>query len=234
MDANDFRLDYFQIYRLDNPVYLTARRLAGRTAEIQGQFDEEPVKRTLEIYRQFADRVMKNEEKLYNPHAHLNCYALRASPIKPVRRTVWVANQFGEEQVIQIREPIAVMVPARKRVKAANEWTPRTELDHYLVYQVVRAKTVDAVVKLSDQFGVRKTRVYHPIAFAVPVSKRRPEHESKIINPEAHLTIYLIDKSEDMDVVLDTADQFYSYRLRKLGLGHLLAVPSKKLDWKLG
>lgn len=233
MNAKDFGLDYFQIYGLENPVNLTLRRLSLRTALLRGQFDEEPEKQVLERLTLFADRVEKNEEGLYDENAHLTNYALRRSTAStPVRRWVWISNQFGEKQELLLREVLSLLVPAQKKIRPRGTWSPRTKLDHYLVYRVIEGKPVETpYIGLKDQFGVREARVHYPIAFAVPVWKKH-EKEYGILNDRAHLTIYTLGTSRDPSFVIDTLDQFFGHRLLRLGPARYLAAPSEKLDWK--
>lgn len=232
MNAIEFRLDYFQLYNLEQPVNLASRPLAARTAELKGQFDKVPERYRLEWLFGFADRASKNGEKLYDPNAHLTCYAVRGpTNIQPIRRHVLVANQFGKEQELEIREVFALMVPCVKRIRPQGPSSERTKLDHYNVYRVTQGRPVEGPpIKLADQFDTRETRVYKPYAFAVPVWKKHGNEEFPILNP-AHLTIYWVDSSRDVPTEIDTLDQFFTHRFLKLGVSQLLAVPSKKLRW---
>lgn len=236
MNAREIGLDYFQIYNLEYPVDLP-RRLpsAARTCWLKDQFDQEPVQSRVDLLNRFADRVSKNGEPLFDKNAHLTCYRLIRPPRESlIRRSVWVANQFleGREQELQIREPLGLMVPARKRMPR-GEWSRETKLDHYKIYRVTRGRPINATVTLEDQFGRRKTWVHYPVAFAAPVWKKR-EREFPILNDHAHLTIYTVDASEDVPVTIYILDQFFPSRpLRlRLDVSYLLAVPSKKLGWE--
>ena len=53
-----------------------------------------------------------------------------------------------------------------------------------------------------------------------------------IHNHEANLTIYKVTPSQDMPDVIDVRDQFGVHRCLKMGQSYLLAVPSKKVEWK--
>jgi hypothetical protein len=256
MDAADFRLDYFQIYDLEKPIDLSDRRVETRIIELQGQFDKAHEKATIESLDKFADRVSKNDEELYDKNAHFTWYSLqyRERPI-PMLRRVLVANQFTKEQEQELRiyGVIGLLVPAGKRwekdVKGKDVeerirlFSKSTHLDHYKVYEVIEGQAVDHFsVTLEDQFSRREATVDRPVAFAVPVWKRHGEEEFAILNEDAHLTIYEVDKSKDVQPAIETSDQFllveegnfFRPEGLRLGASHLLAVPSRKVRWKEG
>jgi len=230
MNAIEFRLDYFQIYELERPISI----LRTTIVELRGQFDKEYAKARLISLDKFADRVSKNGEDFYDKNAHLNWYSLRQPNIPNRRRLVIVRNQFyPQEQELLIYRLVGLLVPAQKRIYPSRKFSPITELDHYKVYRVIEGQRVDRPpVKLEDQFGGREARVYEPYCFAVPVFKKYRDKEYKILNKDAHLTIYKATPSKDVPAVVDTRDQFAARRGLKLGPSYLLAVPSKKVDWK--
>jgi hypothetical protein len=240
MSAVDLQLDYFQIYDLEPVVSLRGRRLATRTVALRGQFDEEPETGVLTGLIRFADRVSKNGERLYDKGAHLTWYTwVRPLIRRPRWRRVQVSNQFAEEQELHIREAAGLWVPARKKILPDGAWSEKsTRLYHYRVYRVAWAQEVKyPSIELEDQFGGRKTRPLYPVAFAVPVWKKREGQSEPMPDGApgaAHLTIYRVEPSEKLSVKIATRDQFYAFRSLKLGASELLAVPSQKRGWEEG
>jgi hypothetical protein len=226
MNAIKFELDYFQIYDLDKRVDVyNSRKWVG----LQDQLDEHREKARLIALTRFADRVSKNDEELFNKNALLTWYQLW---YPPVNRPIWhlqITNQFSPEgQEILIREVVGLLVPARKRIHPMKRYTALARLDHYKVYRVIEGQPVDQpTVTLADQFGVRSTRVYWPVFFAVPVQKFY-RVETPIINKRAHLTIYKVQPSRNLPKVIDTKDQLFTRRGLQLAFSYLLAVPSNK------
>jgi hypothetical protein len=150
-----------------------------------------------------------------------------------VIRHVTIANQFTQEQELEIHQAIGLLAPARKKLSGRKRWSEETKLDHYKVYRAFGPQVDWPPIRLADQFGKRQTSVYYPVAFAVPVWKEHKER-FEILNKDAHLTIYRIDTSRDLPIVIHTLDQFFPLYDLKLGVSRLLAVPTKKLDWKEG
>lgn len=235
MKAVELKLDYFQIYDLEEVVDLSRRPRAERAVELKGQFGEE--KGRIERLVRFADRASKNKEDIYDPNAHLLGYRFaRATTVRSRWRRVWVANQFTAKQELHIRGASGLWVPAQKRIRPKGRWTETTGLFHYLVYVVAWAEPAEyPPIVLEDQFGRRETRPMYPVAFAVPVSKRRVGHTEPVDDipgDAAHLTIYRVGRMKDSRAEIDARDQFYTHRLLKLGTSERLAVPSVKLEWK--
>ena len=116
MQAVDLKLDYFQIYDLEEVVDLSGRPRVERTVTLTGQFGEE--KGRIERLVRFADRASKNKEELYDPNAHLLGYRLtRMTTVRSRWRRVWVANQLTDKQELHIRGASGLWVPAQKRIR---------------------------------------------------------------------------------------------------------------------
>lgn len=239
MNATDLQLDYFQIYDLKEVVDLKPRPVAPRTAWLRGQFDKEAEKGVLTALIRFADRASKNGEKLFDENAHMTGYTwARPATLPSPWRRVWIANQFTEKQELHIRAAVGLWVPAQKRILPNGVLSPKTDrLHHYLVYEVAWAQPMKCpVIKLEDQFGGRETKLLYPVAFAVPVWKKREGQTVPMpagAPGAAHLTIYRVERSKDLSISIATRDQFYGFRLN-LAFSERLAVPSKKLQWEVG
>lgn len=231
MNARKLQLDYFQIYDIEIPK--DVRELSPKV-RLRGQFDtEEGEWAKPQFLKKFANPVSKNGEPIFDKIAHLTWYNMNSTD-PAVLRNVTIENQFGK-QVILTYDVRGLLVPALKRKPGSVFPRPtKLKLDHYKIYRVINVKRVDKSVKLEDQFHKREATVYHPVAFAVPVSK---EHHGKVFpihNSKAHLTIYQVEQSKDMPDMIDARDQFGLHRYLKMGVSYLLAVPSKKLEVKEG
>ena len=230
MNAKDMKLDYFQFYDLEEPKVLGE---LSPLITMKGQFDEDhPEWARPRLLRRFGNPVSKNGEPIFDKNAHLTWYKISSSD-RRVRRSVTVANQFWKKgQGLVIYDVVAMLVPAQKRMPR-GEFTKPAKLGHYKVYQVINEQQVGSPpVKLVDQFEEREAQIYRAVAFAVPVTKELHGKEFPIQNPKAHLTIFSVSRSDDMPNVIDARDQFGTYRNLRMGASYLLAVPSKKIDWK--
>ena len=219
MNAQELKLDYFQIYDIAN-------QRVRYSVTLQGQFDQEPKKSELVILDWFANTVSKNGEPIFDRNAHLTCYYLY-QPIPEPTRVVLLENQFGTQE-IYIGHIRGLLTPAEK-IERGSEFPDK--LDHYKIYRVLDGKPVDRGVKLKDQFGTSEAKVTYPYAFAVPVKK---EHVGKVFsvhNERAHLTIYNISHREIAKKSM-VRDQFSRrYRYVEIIRSILLAVPSVKVKW---
>jgi hypothetical protein len=228
------KLDHFQIYNLENPVDVTQ---AGVLVGLTGLFDDEVEQvAKLGIMIRFADRVSKNGEALADPLAHFTIYTLPWKTDPRVIRQVTIKNQFiTGEQELEIHEVVALWAPAQKQLGPGRKkpWSLKTQLDHYKVYEAHNGQPgVHDKIDLKDQFDSRQNvRVYYPVAFAVPVAKKYKE-QGVILNDDVFLTIYAIDTSKDLSVVINTLDQFWPRYDLRLGVSRLLAVPTKMVSWK--
>lgn len=238
MNAKEFKLDYFQFYDIEIPKDV---RELSPLVRLQGQFDEEePEWAKPQYLKKFANPVSKNGETIFDKNAHLTWYDVTSSDPK-LSGSVKVANQFYEHgQEFGLGAVVAMLVPAQKRetrdvFTRPEVFTKPTKLDHYKVYLArfrQQSSQLDPVI-LKDQFQKRNdVYVYNPTFFAVPVTKDNNGKVFPIQNPNAHLTIYQVAYSKDMPNVIDARDQFGTHRYLKMGVSYLLAVPSKKVEWK--
>ena len=219
MNAQDLRLDYFQIYDV-------ASQWAREKVLLKDQFDEEPEKGLLAFLDWFANPVSKNAEDLYDKGAHFTAYYLYQSVPDPTR-LVYFENQFGQQKVI-IGSPVRLLVPAAKRTREGTLYS--RELSHYKVYQVLQGEPPKKEVTLRDQFGGSEAVVLSPYGFAAPAEKEHEGRKFPITNEEAHLVLYKLGPRR-MSKGITVADQFGKYYVG-IYMVYLLAVPSIKLEWK--
>src|SRR6476660_6127379 len=160
MTAKELKLDYFQIYDLEN-------RPAAGNILLQGQFDDKRLKMQVALVDFFGNPVSKNDEPLYDKNAHLAWYR-GVQPSEPPRRVV-LENQFGKFD-IRTGTGYGLLVPTQK-VEPGSVFP--NELDHYKVYRLLDVEEVpQKVLKLRDQFGSDEVKLRLPLFFAVPVTKR--------------------------------------------------------------
>ncbi len=219
MTSKELKLDHFKFYDVAN-------QRVGVRVKLQGQFDKEPEGVELTYLNLFANPVSKNGEPLYNKYAHLNWYDIFDPAPDPIRNVV-VGNQFAKKQEIYTGRACALLVPTWKVEKGSK--LPKG-LDHYKVYQVLRARDDEPKVKLKDQFGSDNPEVYAPAFFAVPVTKWAGGKTYKIQNAKTHLLIYKIEPRRN-ERTIKTYDQF-GRRYVHVRYSVLLGVPSLKLKWK--
>jgi len=219
MTARELKLDYFQIYDLEN-------RPAAGNILLQGQFDEKRLKMQVALVDFFGNPVSKNGEPLYDKNAHLAWYR-GVQPAEPMRRVI-LENQFGKFD-IRTGTGYGVLVPTQK-VEPGSAFPQ--ELDHYKVYRLVDVEEVPhTVVKLKDQFGSSETPLRLPLYFAVPVTKRHETKDFPIRNKSAHLLIFSINV-RNVEKKISLRNQFSRGASVNVVRSVMLAVPSLKREWK--
>ena len=218
MTAKELQLDYFRFYDVAN-------QSADFVVGLQGQFDKRPEKNQLTHLNHFANPASKNGEPIYDKNAHFDWYDLYDPSPDPTREVAY-KNQFGESKLYTGRAS-ALLTPAQKH-EAGSRFPDK--LDHYKVYQVLQGEALETAILLEDQFGADEVRIYHPIFFAVPVSKWWEGEESRVQNEKAHLVIYRVFPGAAEKTVKVT-DQF-GRRDVQVFRSVLLGAPSVKLGWQ--
>ncbi len=102
-------------------------------------------------------------------------------------------------------------------------------LDHFWCYRVT-STAVNEVVQTLDQFDstAQQTNIGVAYRFCNPVKKRHGDKTSKIIDPNAHLTMYVIGDGGSLLLRADVTNQFGKQRLKVYGPPTRFAVPTKK------
>ena len=100
---------------------------------------------------------------------HLECYS-----IKPEQRftplSVTVETQFGTHVGVLAKKPIRLCLPAKK-TGGGTDPLPPTAVRHFLCYKVKFRFRANTDVRLTDQFGILRERVFRPQLLCTPVEK---------------------------------------------------------------
>jgi len=100
---------------------------------------------------------------------HLECYS-----IKPAQRfnsrLVTVETQFGTHTAVFVKKPIRLCLPAKKTGGGVDPLPP-TAVPHFLCYKVKFRFRANQDVRLTDQFGTLRERVFRPQLLCTPVVK---------------------------------------------------------------
>lgn len=219
MTAKELKLDYFQIYDLEN------RPAVGNIA-VQGQFDQRRLRMQLALVDFFGNAVSKNGEPIYDKNAHVAWYR-GVQPAEPMRRVI-LENQFGRFD-IRTGTGYGLLVPTQK-VEPGTAFPE--SLDHYKVYRLVDVEEAPRpTLRLRDQFGASEALLRLPLYFAVPVTKRHDAKDFPIHNKTAHFLIFGIT-ARDVEKKITIRNQFSRGTSVKAVRSIMLAVPSIKHEWK--
>ena len=216
-------VDHFKTYYAEgmpNPI--------GEVVDLEDQFGA--VQALVDSAVFFCNPVEKLHAGLptpiLNPDHHLTLYNIfHEAP--PQTWRVEVDNQFGTQE-LYVSDPVLLAVPTQKLDSAGHE--PPVGLDHFLLYDVIGAEPVDAVVDLHDQFHDEQgVLVTVPVYFANPVQKTHgAAGVTPIENPEAHLVFYEILEGGHFETQVSVDNQFGPQELGVYDPCYL-AVPSLKL-----
>jgi hypothetical protein len=214
----------------------------GEEVLLEDQFTEgwlaEPLSATVATPYLFANPASKGYGDAYtpigNPNNHLTLYWIDSTE-GPMLWDVTVSNQFGASQELYAAGPYWLGVPTKKGAEP-----PPEGLDHFLVYQVVdySGTAPDAAVQIGDQWIPNEPRhVTAPILFANPVKKTHGTEVAPIMNPDDHLTFYLMDGGDFVMPELLIRNQFGEQWLYVEQHPYpdydYLGVPSDKIEWTL-
>ena len=163
-----------------------------------------------------------------DPDLHWVLYDIREeSP--SVDKTIQIANQFGDDQVLDLTYRDVLAVPSQKNVP------PTPPLDHFKCYQILpEAPLMVEDVEVWDQFheDYVYTWVMEPWMFCNPVDKVHGTVETSS-NPDNHLTVYKLHGETLTDWWTVTVDnQFSDAAVPQTLLVYgpvALAVPTQKV-----
>jgi hypothetical protein len=215
-------LDHFKCYSAEDVTELPI----GEDVYLEDQFGA--VNATVELATAFGNPVEKLHGEVMTPilypDHHLTIYDIDCA--ESHTWTVEIDNQFGIHG-FTVFGPVALAVPTQK-----EGHDPPLYLDHFLLYGVIGAEPVEAVVDLNDQFGYEPAvYVTQPVFFANPVLKIHGETLTEIVNPEAHLVFYEILGEAFSLPELQVVNQFGSQTFEVYDPA-FLAVPSLKLYYE--
>jgi hypothetical protein len=176
--------------------------------------------------------IGKGKYDILHADRHLTGYRLETRENKP--RVVKVTNQFHQKGVQwTLGPPKYLLVPAEKRLGGGTKpKEPKDpKINHFLCYEVTKAKALTLDVKLQDQFdknvlGGRKENIYKlvPIYFGLPAKKGKEGSADS----ELHLAIYIL--LERPQIKISVGDQVGGGANLEIITNRYLAVPSYKQD----
>ena len=182
-------LDHFKCYTIENGEFLwdyvyVEDQFIALEAEVGRAYSFcNPVKKTYE------DEVTE----INNYDHHLTTYGLVYEGVEnPQKWSVQVDNQFGVQQMI-VEGPKGIAVPTQKLEPGGHG--PPVGLDHFMLYDVVHATSVDVHVDLDDEFADHSgVLVTSPIMLANPVRKTDAAGMVTDIQMGEHLVFYYISQ----------------------------------------
>jgi len=150
---------------------------------------------------------------------------------------VWVNNQFGDQQWMTVKGPVALAVPTWKLYPGEHD-SP-FGLDHYALYEVTEHEFQGLPVVLLDQFieliEPLPADVLEPAYFAIPVEKTKlPDGDpTEIVNDTAHLLFYKVFPPVLPwgDIVVINNQLVYDDDVLLVSELQYLAVPSVKASY---
>jgi len=212
------QLDHFKCY-------LTTDKAVNKSVVLHDRFGTSPA-RVLKPVRfcNPADKSHGNYNSgISNPDAHLKIYKLKTGKERSPKTAV-VANQFGTLQTLKVVRPDVLAVPTQKLPH-----NPPVNLDHYKGYRV-RGTSINATVRLKDQFNITTTMpleavvVMKPVWLLNPADKEHNQVLTRAMYPNQHLVCYTITP-QNIQKTVEVDNQFGKEKL-DLKLSDILCVPS--------
>jgi len=225
-------LNHYLLYYVDEADWAEFPSVEGVNLKDQFIPDGEDV--TVKGPYYFANPVKKtvvengDVAKIEDEDLHWVLYDIRADQPTSIDKTIQIANQFGNDQILDLTYRDVLAVPSEKNVP------PTPPLDHFKCYTTLPQPPLEWGVNLLDQFhsdyfdGV----VMDPIMFCNPVDK---VHGSVTIssNPDNHLTVYKLIDTPDNWYTVTIDNQFNDAGAQQTLTVHgpvALAVPTQKLE----
>jgi hypothetical protein len=158
---------------------------------------------------------------------HYVFYAIEDIEHESIDKTIQIANQFGDDQTLDLTYRDTLAVPSQK----IDWWQP---LDHFKCYWA-EGPFLDVQVQLEDQFITDWlgepliATVGEPYLFANPVNKWHGEVFTPISNWNNHYTFYDIYHEETPQMwEVEVTNQFGIDQFLLVGGPSWLGVPTKK------
>ncbi|UCG50538.1 MAG: hypothetical protein JSW58_10035 [Candidatus Latescibacterota bacterium] len=204
-------IDHYKTYETLGPTILGPYTLRDQFGEV--------VVTSLRLAK-VATPVAKNNQEICDPTAHQTWWDfLFPQPNRMIR----AQNQFGTHDWM-LGDARYLLLPALKNEPAGQ---PPPELNHYLCYEA-QGPTLGIEVLLTDQFDQVTVIVLEGVYFCNPCEKETPDGTVyPIVDPWAHLTVYLVENPVPYDIQALVRDQFMEEMLI-LNENLYLAVPALK------
>jgi len=169
-----------------------------------------------------------------DPDLHWILYDIWDEEPTSIDKTIQIANQFGNDQILDLTYRDLLAVPSEKNVP------PTPPLDHFKCYQTLPEEPWDLEVGLLDQFheDYFGALVLEPWMFCNPVDKVH-DGVTTTSNPDNHLTVYWIAATSTDWWTVTVDNQFNDAAVPQTLIVEgpvALAVPTQKLmpsdhDW---
>jgi len=193
----------------------------GEDATVKGPlYFANPVKKTVV---ENGDVAVIEDEDL-----HWVLYDIGADQPTSIDKTIQIANQFGNDQILDLTYRDVLAVPSEKNVP------PTPPLDHFKCYQTLPEEPLPFEVGLLDQFhsDYLSAIVGPPMMFCNPVDKVHDGAQTTNRNDDNHLTVYWIETLTDYwSVTVDNQFNDAAVPQTLIVKGPIaLAVPTQKLE----
>ena len=230
---------------LPDPDHFKCYFAQGESADVdvmlQDQFDErlDPdiedvrVQDPVRFCNPVEKRVRGRVEQINDDRNHLTFYRFEEANPRIITGVVKIANQFGD-QTLEIESANLLAVPTQKLQPGGH--APPVDLNHFKCdFADGKSPKRPRVVGLADQFQTLRHKLREPHLFCNPVKKTDATGQVfAIINRDFHLTCYRISFEKGLVTTVLINNQMHDGdRLFEVTLGHLLCVPTKKLDFKI-
>jgi len=146
---------------------------------------------------------------------------------RSIDETIQIANQFGDDQILDLTYRDVLAVPSEKNVP------PTPPLDHFKCYPAEGPGLVEVYTYLEDQFGsYESVPVFAPWLFCNPVDKVHAGGPTTNRNDDNHLTVYnIVTEPYWWTVTVDNQFNDAAVPQTLLVTGPIaLAVPTQKLE----
>jgi len=222
-------LNHYLVYVVDEADWAEFPPVEGVNLKDQFISDGEDV--TVKGPYYFANPVKKtvvggDVAVIEDPDLHWVLYDIWDDEAPNIDKRIQIANQFGNDQILDLTYRDVLAVPSQKNVP------PTPPLDHFKCYQTLPEDPLMLEVGLLDQFhsDYLSALVGPPVMFCNPVDKVHGTVTTSS-NPDNHLTVYLIETLTDYwTVTVDNQFNDAAVPQSLLVWGPVaLAVPTQKL-----
>jgi hypothetical protein len=177
--------------------------------------------------RLLCNPASNNGSTINTPTAHLKGYDIESSSDFN-ERLVQVTNKYGTE-TLKVEDRAILAEPASKAPAGQTPGPVPITLNNFECYSVEgKARRPAPTATLSDQFGTGTVAIGSPVLLCNP-AKKNNEGIGPVAGGPAHLVCYEITRRGNVNLVVETRDQFGTETLR-VKQPKLLCVPSDKKE----